>query len=105
MGLADLVSAAGGHARFGVSLRTLAQASLADTEIRVAKTKGNLMPHFVAHVELQFEAENLAAGGARLRELQAAASTVGFKLKDGRVEPEPEPPPETGHEGWIKYTP
>ncbi len=44
------------------------------------------MLDFVAHVEFRFEAETLAGGGRRLRELQAAASTVGFTLRQGRVE-------------------
>lgn len=61
------------------------------------------MPVFVAQIQFQFEAENVAAGGRRLRELQTAASTVGFTLKLGRVETESSA--ESDQQDWTQYAP
>ena len=47
------------------------------------------MPTFVAHVEFCFAAESVEAGGKRLRELATAAESVGFEMKEGRVEATP----------------
>jgi hypothetical protein len=62
------------------------------------------VPIFTAHVELQFEGDDLAAGGKRLRELAQAARAVGFELKAGRVEPAISPGG-SATEGWTRYTP
>jgi hypothetical protein len=47
------------------------------------------LPTFVAHVEFRFAAENVEAGGKRLRELATAADSVGFEMESGRVEAAP----------------
>ncbi len=62
------------------------------------------MPVFIAHVELQFEAEGVAAGGKRLHQLAQVARAAGFELTRGRVEPAP-PPADADTGGWTKYTP
>ena len=62
------------------------------------------MPIFTAHVELQFEGDDLAAGGRRLRELAEAARSVGFELKAGRVEPAISRS-DSATDGWTRYTP
>jgi len=59
---------------------------------------------FIAHVEFRFEADNVEAGGRRLRDLSTAARSVGFEMKRGQVEPAPlTPDPNTG--GWTEYGP
>ncbi len=59
------------------------------------------MASFVAHVELEFEADSLKAGGQRLHELTQVARSAGFDLKRGRVEPAPAQKPSAG---WSRYT-
>jgi hypothetical protein len=44
------------------------------------------MPAFNAEVVFRFEAESIEAAGAELRRLAQAAQTVGFELRQGRVE-------------------
>ena len=57
-----------------------------------------------ADVEFRFSAESAEAGGSRLRELAAAASSVGFEMKRGRVEPSPVIP-DADADGWTQYAP
>lgn len=59
------------------------------------------MPVLVAHVDFHFEAESVGAGGRRLRELAAAARTVGFELRQGKVEFAL--PSEPDGQDWTRY--
>jgi hypothetical protein len=58
---------------------------------------------FVAYIEFRFDADDLIAGGKRLRELSEAADTVGFSMERARVEDSP--PEEEDASGWTSYGP
>jgi hypothetical protein len=61
------------------------------------------VPRFVAYVELELEADSPKDCGRCLKELADAARSVGFELKNGRVEPAEQGPPSP--DGWTRYTP
>ena len=58
---------------------------------------------FNAAVVFRFEAKSVEAAGAELRRLALTAATIGFELREGRVEPR-SPDVKEG-EGWTGYAP
>jgi hypothetical protein len=61
------------------------------------------MPHFVAHVELLFDAASLEAAGREIRRLQEAAAAAGFDLRSAEVVPAL--PQVAEDNGWTSYGP
>jgi hypothetical protein len=63
------------------------------------------MPTFIAHIEAEFEADRVGAGGMRLHELTEAARSAGFTVTRARVEPVKPSDPPSDSDGWTQYAP
>jgi hypothetical protein len=63
------------------------------------------MPTFVAHIEVEFDADSVGAGGKRLHELTEIVRSAGFTVKRARVEPLQASGPPSDSGGWTQYTP
>lgn len=61
------------------------------------------MPRFRADFVFCFDADNTRVVPSRLRELSAAAATVGFDFHGGKAEEGSEPEP--SEDGWTAYAP